>query len=125
MNHRRLIRLSAADSAVQSDGQVGWTKCSQKVVSRRTGRRTFWYHPRACAGRLGSRAVVLAERLAAQPRQVRGSGDRDVHPTCHVSSVLSASVTSVDVTVSEEMKVLGVVLDHRLSFVSHVTLTAL
>ena len=48
-------------------------------------------------------------------------------PTCKLprQQCVVRICPSVDVTVSEEMKVLGVVLDHRLSFVSHVTLTAL
>jgi len=36
------------------------------------------------------------------------------------STVSSVSVAGVDLTVSDEMKVLGVVLDRRLSFDSHV-----
>ena len=69
--------------------------------------------------------MVLAERPATQPRQVRGSGDRYSHVQLQAatSTVSSVSVAGADLTVSDEMKVLGVVLDRRLSFDSHVIYT--
>jgi len=69
--------------------------------------------------------VVHAERSAAQPRQVGGSDRWNVisaetsatsHPICDIAGV--------NLPVSEQMKVLGVILDRRLTFEKHATAVA-
>jgi len=62
--------------------------------------------------------VVHAERTAAQPGQVGGT-----HQAV-ASAVSSITVAGVELPVAEEMKVLGVVLDRRLTFEKHVTMVA-
>ena len=72
-----------------------------------------------------SRVDTLTRDIAAQPRQVGGSDRRNVisaetsatsHPICDIAGV--------NLPVSEQMKVLGVILDRRLTFEKHATAVA-
>ena len=71
--------------------------------------------------------VVPKERTAAQPGQVGGSSRRHCESAvCRIdSSTSSVSIAGVDLPVAEDMKVLGVVLDRRLTFHKHVSVVAL
>ena len=61
--------------------------------------------------------MVPTERPAAQPGQVGALVVGTANQLCVVnSSVSSVSVAGVDLPVAEDMKVLGVVLDRRLTF---------
>ena len=67
--------------------------------------------------------VVSTEQSAAQPGQIRSIDHRNaVHAV--TSSVSSVSVARVDLPVAEEMKMLGVVLDQRLTFSKQVSAVA-
>ena len=79
----------------------------------------------SCSMHGGRQTVVHAERTATQHGQVGGT-----HHWNHRSAtrcrpaVSSVAVAGVELPVAEEMKVLGVVLDRRLTFEKHVTMVA-
>jgi len=66
--------------------------------------------------------MVHAERTAAQPGQLELGTTAQLHDV--TSDVSSVAVAGVELPLAEEMKVLGVVLDRRLTFEKHLTMVA-
>jgi len=78
-----------------------------------------------CSCRVYRRRQTVV-RPAAQPGQVGGSSRRHCDSAvCLDSSASSLSVADVDLPVAEDMTVLGVVLDPRLTFHKHVSIVLL
>jgi len=76
----------------------------------------------ACRPYRRRQTMVPAERPAAQPGQVGGSNRRYCESPAVVDSSASTSVAGVNLSVvDEDVKLLGVVLDQRLTFHKHVS----